>query len=162
MKTSRLNVYITFPIIRLLLETGFDIIIMTLLKLGPNLLLRPDVKHRQKWKFCGVEQLRLDVFFALNLHLGVVALCPGSPDETQTPSEVGGKSPHETRTHQPEDQMRLVEGHGVQDLLQRTIRYVMYRIQCVRMPKRDPAKGRSPFSPGFNDGANQNVSCWAD
>lgn len=36
-KTSRLNIYITVPIVRLLLEMGFKIIMFTLLKLGPNL-----------------------------------------------------------------------------------------------------------------------------
>lgn len=122
-KTLRLNIYITVPIIRLLLEMGFTIIMFTLLKLGPNLLPRPDMKHRQKWKFWA--------FSALNLRVGVVALSPTRPDETQPPAEVGGKSPHETRAPQPEDQMGPAEGHGVQRLLQRAIRYVVYRVHRV-------------------------------
>lgn len=72
-KTSRLNIYITVPVIRLLLEMGFEIIMFTLLKLGPNLLPCPDMKHRQKWKFCGIEEVYLDAFSALNMHVGAIA-----------------------------------------------------------------------------------------
>lgn len=58
MKTSRLNIYITVRIIRLLLKMGFKIIMFALWKLGPNLLPGPDMKHRQKWKFCVADQVR--------------------------------------------------------------------------------------------------------
>lgn len=54
------------------------------------------MKHRQKWKVCGTEEVRLDACSALNVHVGVVALSPASSDETQTPSRWGKKPTRNT------------------------------------------------------------------
>lgn len=145
---------------RLLLKMGFKIIMFTLLKLGPNLLLCPDMKHRQKWKFCGADEVRLGAFSALNLHVGVVS---HQSWWNTTPLRGGGeKSSWKTRTPQPEDQ----RGPAID-----TVSRVCYSVSCDRSsiepmayhhPQTRHCKGKITSQPGANDGADHNVPHEAD